>query len=520
MHLMASSHPDWSTAELTVAVVGAGAMGRGIAQVMALAGCRVLLTDARPDAVDDAVGYVRGMIERLVDKGRLDAGLATAASARISGVGPEPAGLAAADLAIEAIVEDLAAKRALFASLEEQVEPTAVLATNTSSLSVTAIAAGLAYPERVCGLHFFNPVPLMKLVEVIPGERTDRDVVDALAALVRRIGHTAVEVRDTPGFLVNHAGRAYSTEALRLLDEGVANPTDIDRILRESAGFRLGPFELFDLTGLDVSQPVMETLYHGFYEDPRLRPSPTGRRRLAGGRLGRKTGEGFYRYGDGGSADVADEPAIPPYDGTPAWVSPEYPDSEGLRASLSAAGVTVATGGRPPEGAIAVVTPWGSDVTTAVVEHGLPGERTLGVDPFGGYAGRLTLATNPATSADALSSAYCALATTGHPVTVIRDSPGFVAQRVVACIVNLACDIAQQGLAAPGDIDRAVEFALGYPQGPLAWGDAVGPATVLRIVEGLFEAYRDPRYRPSIWLSRRARLGMSLLAEERRPARP
>jgi 3-hydroxybutyryl-CoA dehydrogenase len=387
----------------------------------------------------------------------------------------------------------------------------AVLATNTSSLSVTEIAAPLRRPERVCGLHFFNPVPLMKLVEVVPGERTDAGVVTRLDELVRRVGHTSVRVVDSPGFLVNHAGRAYSTEALRLLDEGVAEPADIDRVLRDSAGFRMGPFELFDLTGLDVSQPVMETVWAGFYGDPRLRPSPTGRRRMAAQRLGRKTGEGFYAYTGEGSGRP-DEPPPPAYDATPVWVGD---DAAALRDRLRAAAVSVEDGPEPSASAVALVAPWGDDVTTTVLGRGLPVQRTLGVDPFGGFAGRLTLATSPGTAADAVTAAHAALASTGAPVTVIRDSPGFVAQRVVAAVVNLGCEIAQLGLAAPQDIDTAVRMALGYPRGPLTWGDELGPATVLRVLDGLWDATRDPRYRPSPWLSRRARLGVSLLTVER-----
>ena len=396
----------------------------------------------------------------------------------------------------------------LFADLEQQVRSDAILATNTSSLSVTAIAAGLQHPERVVGMHFFNPVPLMKLVEIVPGERTNRAVVEFAAALVHRVGHTAIEVRDTPGFLVNHAGRAYSTEALRLLDEGVAEPHDIDSIMRDVAGFRLGPFELFDLTGLDVSQPVMESIYRGFYEDPRLRPSPTGRRRLDAGRLGRKTGEGFYSY-DGRETEKESQP--PGYDGTPVWVDPV---GAGLADLLRGGGVQVTPGERPGPDDVVLVTPWGTDVTSAVAERDLPPERTLGVDPFGGFEGRLTLATSPATDHAALARAHGVLGATGRPVTVIADSPGFVAQRVVACIVNLACEIAQLRLAAPADIDAAVRIALGYPRGPLEWGDSLGPARVRQVLDGLVSATGDPRYRPSTWLSRRARLGLSLLREE------
>lgn len=499
----------------TVGVVGAGAMGRGIAQLLATAGCEVLLHDTRPGAAEEAVASVVAVLDRLVTRGRLSEGDRAETAQRLHAVDGLRA-FGGADLVVEAVVEDLAVKRAVFAELDDVVAADAVLATNTSSLSVTALAAGTRHPRRVCGLHFFNPVPLMRLVEVVPGELTDPDVVDRLLALVDSTGHTGVRVSDTPGFLVNHAGRAYSTEGLRLLDEGVAPAPDLDRVLREAAGFRMGPFELFDLTGLDVSQPVMETVWSGFYGDPRLRPSPTGRRRLAAGRLGRKSGGGFYDYADGAAAVPPEQPA-PDVPAVPVWVDPESAEGTRLADELDAHGVPLDEGARPGAGSVALVLPWGSDVTTALLAAGLPPERTLGVDPFGppgALPPRLTLAATPATHPAAADAAWAALARTGRPVTRTADSPGFVAQRVVACVVGLACEIAQLGLAAPDDVDAAVRLALGYPRGPLAWGDEIGPARVLGVLEGLHAATGDPRYRPSPWLVRRARLGVSLLTPD------
>jgi len=282
-----------------IGIVGAGAMGRGIAQLMAQCGCETLVFDLDRTAGEDALAFVAGIWLRLVEKGRMTASDAEAARARLSQV-DSLAKFARCDLVIEAIVERLDAKTALFCELETIVGQSTILATNTSSLSVTEIAAACARPGRVAGLHFFNPAPLMKLVEIIAGERTDPQVTDALATLIERTGHHGVTVGDTPGFLVNHAGRAYTTEALKILAEGVAAPVTIDAIARDAAGFRMGPFELLDLTGLDVSVPAMQTIYRGFYQEPRLRPVEIGRRRLAAGLLGRKTGEGFYTYGDNG----------------------------------------------------------------------------------------------------------------------------------------------------------------------------------------------------------------------------
>jgi 3-hydroxybutyryl-CoA dehydrogenase len=225
-------------------------------------------------------------------------------------------------LVVEAIVERIDIKKGLFAELEAIVGSQAVLATNTSSLSVTAIAADLKYPQRFAGFHFFNPVPLMKVVEVIAGLKTDPSVCDALTRFARQMGHTPVQAQDTPGFIVNHAGRGYGTEALRIVSEGVADFATIDRILKDQAGFRLGPFELMDLTALDVSHPVMESIYHQYYEEPRYRPSVITAQRLAGGVVGKKVGEGFYRY-ENGVPQVAPENAVPLIaEMPPVWVSP------------------------------------------------------------------------------------------------------------------------------------------------------------------------------------------------------
>ncbi|HYD98117.1 MAG TPA: 3-hydroxyacyl-CoA dehydrogenase [Alphaproteobacteria bacterium] len=496
--------------DLAIGIVGAGTMGRGIAQLAAMSGLRVRLHDARPGAAAEARAAVAAALDALAAKGRLPPADAAAAAARIeAAAGLE--GLAGCHLAVEAIVEDLAAKRSLFAALEGIVGPDCVLATNTSSLSVTAIAAACARPERVTGLHFFNPVPLMRLVEVIPGERTDPALPDRLAALVGRLGHRAVRAADTPGFLVNHAGRGFGTEALRILQEGVADPPTIDRILCEAAGFRMGPFALFDLVGLDVTLPVMEAVFDGFYGEPRFRPTPLLRRRLAAGLLGHKGGGGFHGYVDG-RPKLPPEPPPPPAAPRPVWCDPA--GGEGLAALVAGSGWPRDEGTTPGPDSLLLLAPLGEDCTTAALRLGVDPARSLAVDTLFGLGGRLTLMRNPATDTTCAAATHALLAAGGRPVSVIADSPGFVAQRVVATIVNIACEIAQQRLAAPADIDAAVRLGLGYPQGPLEWGDALGPARLLAVLTGLHAATGDPRYRPSPWLSRRARLGLSLLREE------
>jgi len=304
----------------TVGVVGAGAMGRGIAQIAAQAGSTVRLFDTQAQTVAKARDDVFTQWDRMQEKGRLEPAAVQGCKQRL-----QPAGglqdLADCDLVVEAIVERLDAKQGLFAQLEGIVKPGAVLVTNTSSLSVTAIAAALKQPERFAGYHFFNPVPLMKVVEVIAGLKTDAAVCSGLAAYATQMGHKPVQAQDTPGFIVNHAGRGYGTEALRVVGEGVTDFATVDRILRDQAGFKLGPFELMDLTALDVSHPVMESIYRQYYDEPRYRPSVITAQRLAGGVVGRKVGQGFYRYTDG-KAQVPAEPPVPQVaEIPPVWVS-------------------------------------------------------------------------------------------------------------------------------------------------------------------------------------------------------
>jgi 3-hydroxybutyryl-CoA dehydrogenase len=506
-----------SEAPRTIAVVGAGLMGRGIAQIAAQAGCDVALFDVKPGAAAESKRAIGATLAALAAKHKLTEDDAARASARISLV-DELGELSRVDLVIEAIVERLDAKQALFSALEAIVGKQCILATNTSSLSVTAIAAACANPERVAGLHFFSPVPLMKLVEVIGGLLTAPQVVERLLAFGAALGHMPVRARDTPGFIVNHAGRGYGTEALRILGEGIADVTTIDRVLTDGAGFRMGPFALFDLTGLDVSQPVMESIYHQYYEEPRFRPSPLGAQRLAAGVLGRKSGRGFYDYGSGAAPAAAPAAAPPPAGAAAArriWVSArDRAARQRVIALVAQLGAEVDSDPRPAADAACLVLPCGCDATTAALDEDLDPARTVALDVLPDLAKHRTLMTTPVTRPDVRDAVHALFAADAVSVAIIHDSPGFIVQRVLAHIVNIACDIAQQRIATPADIDMAVRIGLAYPNGPLAWGDALGPARVLMILQELARAYGDPRYRPSPWLSRRARLGVSLLTLE------
>jgi 3-hydroxybutyryl-CoA dehydrogenase len=293
---------------MRIRIVGAGAMGRGIAQWAATAGHTVELCDVRTEAVTAAVDFVGSMLERAVQKGRMSAGDRAAALERLVPLDDPWAPGPDVELVVEAVREDLGTKTEVFGRLERALPATAVFATNTSSLSVTRIAAALKDPTRLAGLHFFNPVPLMKIVEIVPGAATRPEIPPILTALVESCGHRAVTVADTPGFLVNHAGRGLVTEALALLEEAVGEPADIDRIARDVLGLRMGPFELMDLTGLDVTAAVIDSIWQGFRYADRLRPSFLTPNRVAAGLHGRKTGHGWYAYGPEAPAPAPEPP--------------------------------------------------------------------------------------------------------------------------------------------------------------------------------------------------------------------
>ena len=490
---------DVFRSDFVAGVAGAGTMGRGIAQVLAQCGARTLLFDAQPGAAQKAKDSIAQALARLAQKGRLGTPEVQAILARIE-IAPALEALSPCHVVVEAIIEELGAKQKLFAALEGIVSGEAVLASNTSSLSVTAMAAACRRPQRVAGYHFFNPVPVMKIVEVVDGVLTEPWVGDALVALARRFGHTPVRCKDTPGFVVNHAGRAFVPESLRLLQEGVADFATIDRILVDAAGFRIGPFGLMDLVGLDVAHAVMKSMYHQYFEEEKYRPSFLAEPRVAAGLLGRKTGRGWYTYGKDGAAEAVPEKRFSGKKPDSVWAVPELQE--------------LLLGAKDKNAAVCFVAPLGKDATTAALELGLDPARTVAVDPLFGFAKRRTLMVTPVTRPEVRDAAHALLAADGIPVSVINDSPGFVAQRVVAHIVNVACDIVQMRIASPEDLDRAVMLGLGYPNGPLAMGDALGPKRVLAVLEAMYDFYREPRYRPSPWLKRRAQLGVSLLTAE------
>lgn len=504
--------------QMVIGVIGCGIMGRGIAQIAALAGAHVRLVDSRGGASEMARLNLIETLGKLVEKGRLQRVLADAAIHRITACTGLP-DLAGAHVVIEAIIEDLGAKKSLFKELEHIVGTGTILASNTSSLSITAIAAGLQHPQRVAGMHFFNPVPLMKIVEVVGGLLSAPAVLNYLLALGEHWGHASVRAKDTPGFIVNHAGRGYGTEGLRILSEGVTTVATLDGILRDCAGFKLGPCELMDLIGLDVSHPVMESIYQQFYEEPRFRPQSLTRQMLDAGLLGKKSGRGFYVYDAQGQKQQSPEAIAQTSLPASVWLSRARTQQAGrvedvISGLCQQAGVVFEQGVQPSPAALCIVTPLGEDASSCCMQQGLDARRTVAIETLFDGSKRRVIMSNPGTEQAYLDMARGLLGIDGLVVSVLKDSAGLVTQRVVAHIINIACEIAQQGIAEPLDIDRAVQLGLAYPQGPLAWGDQLGPALVLTILTNLFEHSGDPRYRPSPWLRRRAQLELSLLHTE------
>jgi 3-hydroxybutyryl-CoA dehydrogenase len=281
---------------LDLVVVGAGTMGAGIAQIALVHGLRVALFDAMQDALPRARQRILHGIRRMVENDRLPSDQLETLLDRLV-LAKSPVDFCHAPFVIEAAPEDLALKRALFTELDAECDPTAILATNTSSLSVTRVAAATTRPERVAGMHFFNPPTAMALVEVVGGRLTNAAAIEAVSAMARRLGKTPVVAKDTPGFIVNRVERPFYGEALRIMAEGI-EPKQIDAVMREAAGFKLGPFQLMDLIGIDVNLTVTRSIHEALQGDPRYRPHPIQESMVDADLLGRKTGRGFYEYDD------------------------------------------------------------------------------------------------------------------------------------------------------------------------------------------------------------------------------
>ncbi len=511
----------------TIGVAGAGTMGAGIAQLACLAGARTLLHDPVPEALEGGMQQISAQLERGAARGRWSSEDAARARRRL-----EPAetleDLAPCELVIEAAPERLELKRDLFARLtRDVVSEDCVLATNTSSLLVTAIASAATRPERVVGMHFFNPAPVMRLLEVVAGAQSGEAALAVARAAGKAMGKHVIDAVDGPGFLVNRCNRPFGLEALKLLQERVAPLEEIDRICRLGGGFRMGPFELMDLVGVDVGLDVSRSFHEQSFGEPRWRPSPIAVKTVAAGRLGRKSGRGYYDYSDGTDSYRPADPEPPPVGGGDGVVvvAGDSPLAMQLREAAAEAGWDVVTpeeagdrqppslildlmGGEEPEaplqggpqaiccaaGSVAALDPGGS----AVGFHALPPlDQTALVE----------LTRSPDSAQSAAEAAERFFATLGKHTVWVADTPGLVLGRIVCQVINEAAFALGEGVGSAQDIDAGMVHGLNYPRGILSWADEIGLDHVLDVLDALFDERREERYRAAPVLRRLASSG-------------
>ena len=503
--------------ETRLGIVGAGTMGAGIGLVALRAGLPVVLQDTSDQALQRSTAYLSKHLEKAgqqAARGRLTTALRLGS-------------LAGCDVVIEAAPEDLGLKQAIFAELDRLCPPPALLATNTSTLSVTAIASGAASAERVAGLHFFNPPPLMPLVEVARGARTTDATIEALVSLVARLGKTPVVTADTPGFIVNRVARPFYGEALRILGEGTASHEQIDRIIELGAGFRMGPFRLMDLIGIDVNFAATRSMWEQTFGEPRYRPHPLQARMVEQGTLGRKTGRGFYRYDGGQESPDSDVPQAESGASGLVIVS-EGSWAPGLAERLAAAGYALreAHGETPLAGIVAAGREEGSRVILERLDRGLAPDipilcqtsdqrladaaanlagrrRIFGFDGLFAGAGRaVTLVARDDSDPEPRRRADFLLASLGLRSEWIGDGAGLVLPRVMSMLANEAAFALGEGTADEATIDLAMKLGANYPAGPLEWLRRAGPAKVLRVLEHLRAVFAEERYRVAPLLRR------------------
>lgn len=512
-----------------VGVVGAGTMGAGIAQLACLSGFETLLADAGEVALRSGGVRVQSELERGVEKGRWSAEAAAAAGERLYLV-PDVGGLADCQLVIEAVPEDLALKHQVLSRLSDVCEPGTVLATNTSSLQVSAVAAGARQPADVVGMHFFNPPPAMRLLEVVPGVATGERAVAIASEVGRQMGKEVIVARDGIGFLANRCARPFAGEALRLLFERCATVEQIDRICRLAGGFRMGPLELIDLIGVDVNLEIARSFYAQSFGEPRWRPSPLQASLVAAGRLGRKSGAGFYSYP---RPDTPEQAVAPP--GSPVRavaVHGATPLAAELRALAAAAGIEVVdpadSSGRAGVGAAELHVDCSLDAPTLSVASATGGAPRVVLcarqllaqrDPAAcGFhlmppladARLVELTRLPSTDPAAPAAAERFFASCGLAVEWVADRPGLVLGRIVCQLVNEAAFALAEGVGTAEDVDRGLTLGLNHPRGPLAWSRAAGLEHVVAVLDGLWDLYREERYRVAPLLRRALALDVDL----------
>jgi 3-hydroxybutyryl-CoA dehydrogenase len=487
-------------------VVGAGTMGAGICQLGCAAGMTALLHDPDEDALERGAERVRSGLEKWIEKGR--AGEDSLERLRPVASLEE---LAGCELVIEAAPERADLKRDLFASLSGICGPETVLATNTSSIPVTSLAGAAARPENVVGMHFFNPPPLMQLLEVIRAEQTGERALEVARTTGEAMGKQVILAADGPGFLVNRCGRPFGGEALRLLQERVASHEQIDRICRMGGGFRMGPFELMDLVGVDVGFAVAQSFTELSFGEPRWKPSPIQARMVAAGRLGRKAGRGYYDYaGEGPYRPEDPEPPSAPAagPGTLVAILGDGPLADGLRERARAAGYELREGGpaelvvdarldpagaAPPGGAPLVVL----CAASSLAARGEPGAIGFHLLPPLEECRLVELTRLPTAQPFAAEAAEDFFARLGFVSEWVGDAPGLVLGRIVCQLVNEACFAVGEGVGSDEDVDAGLTLGLNHPRGPFAWCQAIGIEHVCTTIDALWRERREERYRPA-----------------------
>ena len=498
-------------------------MGSGIAQVAALAGFETYLHDPFPEALERGIEGARSGLSKGAERGRWSRDAAAAAEEHLH---PAAAldGLAPCELVIEASPEDLELKRELFAKLSQICADGVVLATNTSSLPVTAMATAAAHPEDVVGMHFFNPAPLMKLIEVVAGVESSDDALATARAAGERMGKTVIDARDGPGFLANRCARPFGLEALKLLGEGVADHATIDRIVRMGGGFRMGPFELMDLVGVDVGFEVSKSFWEQSFHEPRWRPSMIQARMVQAGRFGRKAGRGYYEYESGRHRDddpeppsaAGDEDGVVVIDGdgqvaeelwdlaARAGYDPRRPaevgnDAVSLFIDAQLGRLLDDPAPVPGDASVCVLCAEGSLAELRLMFDGAIGFHVL---PPVEETHVVELTRSGDTDRVAAERVEDFFRSLGKHVEWVGDGPGLVLGRIVCQLVNEACFAIQESVGSAEDIDTALRLGFNYPRGPLEWADQIGIEHVVATLDALYEELHEERYRVAPLLRR------------------
>ncbi|MEG0231280.1 MAG: 3-hydroxyacyl-CoA dehydrogenase [Hafnia sp.] len=504
----------------SVGVIGAGTMGIGIAQVAASAGHDVMLFDVNAEASSRALSALHQRLQQRVDAGKADADTTQQLLARIQIV-TALTELASCTLVIEAIAERLEIKQSLFRDLEAICSPQTLFASNTSSLSITAIASALKHPQRMAGLHFFNPAPVMKLVEIVRGLETDADTLNALRELAVAWKKQPVVCRSTPGFIVNRVARPFYAETLRALEEQIATPATLDAVLRDAGGFAMGPLQLTDLIGHDVNYAVTESVFYAFGSDPRFQPSLVQKELVDAGHLGRKSGRGFYRY----QSDI--QPVPPVFAPIETGAMPQRISAHGrwsalpeFAALLQQNGIAIEELKESTESSpflrldeVTFMLTNGKLSSQVAVETRTPVVQfDLSVNHQQASAIAISAASCNSAAQTALVIRF--LQSLGKNVIVLPDYPALLTLRTVAMLCNEALDVVNKGIASAKDTDLAMRLGVNYPAGPLAWGNQLGWQHILTTLENLNHFYADTRYRPAPLLRQLAAGYVSLATQE------